>query len=477
MDKEKNNILLILTDEQRLSEFGAYGSTPCKTPNLDRLAKESVLFENAYTTCPLCSPARATVLTGLYPHSHGITCNTADTGCNVQELNDSPFLLPRIMPEYGYSCGYNGKWHLGSEQGNMFNSNRKPAVPSDFGFEGLDFPGHGGIGMGYPQYKKYLSDNNYELDIKINKDMGLLHYGTWSGGKEIGVPHFITDCTISLMEDFRRRNKPFFMHHNFWGPHLPYFVPEEYFRMYENVEIPEWENFNWEPAEEKNSLYRIKWLPGSNRKNWKAWEKLIKHKYAFMTYIDHQIGRMLDYLDKSGLRENTTIIFTSDHGDNLGGHGGLASKGFGHFEDTHHIPLLINQPETAPEIRKDLTSLADIYPTILDIAGINSDAKTHGHSLLDKSVPPREYVVTEFHGLNSVVLTMRTIRSGNLKYGWTCVGSDELYDLEKDPNETVNLIDDPAYSRELVNLKLMLRDWMKETADKAIYYYESTNLE
>jgi arylsulfatase A-like enzyme len=433
------------------------------------LAKESRVYENAYTACPLCSPARASILTGLFPHGHGITCNTENIGCNVSELNDSPTLLPRILSANGYSCGFNGKWHLGTSGGNSFGSGRKAALPSDFGYEGMDFPGHGGIGMNYPQYKKYLEDNSYSVNVEIKEEMLPLLYGSWKEGEEVGVPHFITDHTISLMEDFRKRDKPFFMHHNFWGPHQPYYVPEKYLRMYDDVEIPQWKNFECD----ENSLgpyCKLRKLANKNRTNWKAWQELIKHKYAFMTYIDHQVGRMLDYLDSSGLADNTIVIFTADHGDNLGTHGGLLDKGFVHFEDTHRIPLIMREPDKKGSRPEDLASLLDVYPTILEKAGIEAPEHIHGRSMLSKEAP-RDYVVTEFHGLGGATLSMRTIRSGNLKYGWTCC-YEELYDLETDPYEMKNLAENPDYAESLKEMKLKLLNWMNKSSDQLNRYYE-----
>ncbi|MBU0637992.1 MAG: sulfatase-like hydrolase/transferase [Planctomycetes bacterium] len=188
MMSTRPNILLILTDEQRLTELAAYGETPCKTPNLDRLAQRSVRFTNAYTTCPLCSPARASVITGLYPHSHGVTVNTDDIGCNVSELIDSPRLLPRKLGAAGYRCGYTGKWHLGTARGNAFGSGRPAALPSHFGFVGQDFPGHGGGGFGYPEYQEYLRRHGFRHEVTGKLDTEPLTAGVLTGPVESTVP-------------------------------------------------------------------------------------------------------------------------------------------------------------------------------------------------------------------------------------------------------------------------------------------------
>ena len=135
-----------MTDQQRLSAVSAYGQTPCQTPHIDRLAAEGTLFENAYTTFPLSSPARASVLTGLYPHAHGVTANIHEVACSVHELPDGPHLLPRRLQTAGYSTGYTGKWHLGTEHGQSFYGQQTPSLPSSMGLEGEDFGGHGGDG-------------------------------------------------------------------------------------------------------------------------------------------------------------------------------------------------------------------------------------------------------------------------------------------------------------------------------------------
>jgi len=142
------NILLILTDQHRLSAVGAYGNTVCQTPHIDQLAGDGIRFENAYTTCPVCSPARATIMTGQYPNTHGITSNVHNIGCTINEIRDQPGLLSRRLQAAGYSLGYTGKWHLGTDSPTLFGSPNRPTLPKDVGFEGQNFPGHGNGGFG-----------------------------------------------------------------------------------------------------------------------------------------------------------------------------------------------------------------------------------------------------------------------------------------------------------------------------------------
>lgn len=167
MRTDKPNILLIVTDQQRLSTMSCYDKqTVCKTPNLNKLAEESIRFENSYTACPLCSPARGSIITGLYPHNHGVTTNIGEIGCSVNNLPDSEILLSRKLMSAGYNCGYTGKWHLGSNNKDQIcgqrrktkdgtcknlysNEEIKNSIPEDVGFKGQNFEGHGGGGHGY----------------------------------------------------------------------------------------------------------------------------------------------------------------------------------------------------------------------------------------------------------------------------------------------------------------------------------------
>ncbi len=477
------NILFIFTDQHRLSGVGCYGDTPCRTPNIDRLAAAGIRFENAYTVCPVCSPARGSIMTGLYPHSHGICSNIYNLGCSVHELIDSPTILSRRLQSTGYQCGYSGKWHLGEGSHGRFDLHNKASLPSDVGFKGQNFPGHGDGGFRYPEYKEYLNDCG--LSHEVNRDVRANEVwpsGILSGPVESTVPYFLTQNTLDLMKDFSKNDdKPFFIWHNFWGPHSPYYVPEEFYNLYKDVDIPPWPNFDWKPAE--TSPCQVKTHPDRDKLTWDDWAEAIRYYYAFVSLIDCQIGRLLDYLDESGLAENTIVVFSADHGETLGSHGGLTDKGWHHFEEIQRIPMIIKIPEkfqSNPIVPGStisrFVSLLDLYPSFLDYANApDIDYKAQGSSLrplLEKRETEwRDSIFIEFYGVNNLATSMVTVRCKDIKYGWNCSNIDELYDLNLDPSETINVISDPQYSAVLRELRRQMADWMRETQHPASHIY------
>ncbi len=274
------NVVLIVTDQHRLSAVGAYGETPCKTPSIDRLAQEGVLFRNAYTTCPVCSPSRATIMTGLYAHSHGVTSNLHSVGCSINEIEDRPTLLPRMLQAAGYSTGYTGKWHLGTDKTTAFQGSNKSSLPSTIGFEGQDFPGHGDDGRRYKLYQDWLAKKGLSHGLKpwaestkkvfTSRLIGVLDLPT-----DATVPYYLVDNTIEMIEEFQERGKPFFVSLNFWGPHGPYFATQEFVDMYRDVDIPPWPNYEWDSRGTPGPHhYKIHW----DRENlgWRDWATAVR---------------------------------------------------------------------------------------------------------------------------------------------------------------------------------------------------------
>ena len=466
------NILLILTDQHRLSAVGCYGETPCRTPNIDRLAQDGVRFENTYTTFPVCSPARGTIMTGQYAHTHGISSNTRTVGASLHGIHDRPGLLSRRMRAAGYTCGYTGKWHLGDLEEDLFDVRIPQSLPSDVGFIGQDFPGHGAGGFQFEAYQTYLKENGWQHQLKYEKPLvqGNM-YGVLQGPTESTMPYFLTNHTLDLIDQCE---EPFFIWHNFWGPHAPYFVPQEYYNRYKDVEIPEWPNYRWD-SRGISGPHQVKIQPDHETNDWDFWAEIIRHYYAFATLIDDQIGRMIDHLTKTGKLDNTIIMFAADHGETLGSHGGLTDKGWHFFEEIQRIPFIVRSPHGKRGlVREDFISLADFYPTILDYAGIESQ-ECHGQSVRPliegRPIAWRDSVVTEFLGLGGLSATMISIRKGNIKYGWNASGRDELYDLHADPFEMENRIASDDYQSTLAEMRITLGEWMVETNYKGLDMY------
>jgi len=471
---DRPNILVIMTDQHRLSAVGCYGPTVCRTPHIDRLAAEGVRFGRAYTPCPVCSPARASLMTGVYPFAHGVCSNVETLGCSVQALADRPTLLSRRLEAAGYRLGYTGKWHLCAEQDELFDAAAPRTLPRDVGFDGHNFPGQGNGGYGYEQVQQHAQRLGCGDALRLEHDPQTgVRYGEWAGPIEGTVDYFLAQHSIDRMRAYSREGQPFFLWHNFWGPHAPHVAPTEYLERYRDVAIEPWANFHW-PSRETPGPHRLKTAPGHDGTEWHRWEHMLRHYYAFTEFIDDQIGRIISAMRDQGLLDNTIVVFTADHGETLGSHGGLTDKGFTHFEETQRIPLIVRFPDGrwAGTVRDELVSLIDLYPTLCDWGGAEVDAqRLHGQSLMRCLEAPeswRDEAVVEFDALNGTACTMRTLRVGDLKYGYTAGGRDELYDLEHDPHETRNLIDDAAYRDRLDQMRERLRDWMKQRGDPAI---------
>ncbi len=473
---QRRNLILIFTDQHRTDAIGCYGSEVCRSPNIDRLASDGVTFDKAYTTCSLCSPARASVMTGQWPHTHGMV-NNAEKACpswtaaeapgaDMRELELRPDLLSEILKGAGYNLGYVGKWHMGEK-----------VLPRDFGFEGDNFPGHGGGGFSYPEYAEYLRRGGLSYEIRSLPSLPFYGHqaGVFEGPIEATVPHFLAENTNTLLQrfssDWKKHRKPFFIWCNFWGPHPPYYAPEEFVAMYRDANIPSWKNFK-DSLEGKPAIQR-KIIPVERRHQpWSFWRERIVYYYAFATLIDHQIGRILDHLKELGLEEDTEVIFSADHGESLGIHGGLSDKTCFMYEENYRIPLIVKPPALASRRGtrdSHFVSLADIMPTLLEAAGITPPETVQGRSLLPllEETPPtrwREHLAAEARGFTRLY-PQRMIRYDRYKYVYNADGLDEFYDLDSDPYELDNRISSPDHASVIEEMQVRLLNWMTETKD------------
>lgn len=481
---EKSNIVVIMTDQHRFDALGCYGRAECRTPAIDSLASDGVTFDNAYTTCAICSPARASLQNGLYPSRHGITSNILDSACRVHELKDSPRLLSRRLARQGYRLGYTGKWHLGfgprpqataSEIGPFPERyiTADGALPSLLGYDADDFPGYGGrTGTGGKRYAQYLAQRGLEYRVQPKSPRGdrRLHtcWGEVVSPEESTMDAFLVERARHYIRGFAKQPEPFCFQIHFWGPHASATPPAAYLERYRDLEIPPWPN--WEdPLIDKPRVHNMWRRPD---RDWAFFREFIRHYWAYQESIDAQIGRLLRFLKDEGLYDASWIVFLADHGDSQGCHAGLENKSLHMYEETVRIPLVVKPPAgrgggtrcAAP------VGTCDVYATLVDIAGddpqrLDGDGQSLAPFTEDVGAAWRDAVVTEGEGLSGISCTQRMLRSGNLKYVFNAGDTDELYDLAQDPHELRNLAADPASASRLGDMRERLCDWMRQHDD------------
>ncbi|MCD6291092.1 MAG: sulfatase-like hydrolase/transferase [Anaerolineae bacterium] len=462
------NILLIMTDQHALHAISCYGASICKTPHIDALARDGIRFTRAYTPCALCTPARASLLTGLYPHNHGALYNT---GCHLpfdeEQIGAGLEMYPQRLKEAGYNLGYVGKWHAGIAR-----------TANDVGFEGFGPRDYGNV-WASQEYQEYLRNRNLSMPERVIEFYaeGEPKYakgdssGYLKGSSGATPSSFIADTTIDLIDKFSAESRPFFVVCSFWGPHAPYLPAEDFKDLYNPAQIPPWESF--EDDLSGKPLYHKKYqaciFPAAAHADWSVWSQVVARYYAFASMIDAQIGRIISRLKEMGLYDDMMIIFTADHGETIGIHGGMFDKGAMAYEEVYHIPLIVKMPGNieAGTTRSQLVSLFDLTPTLCEAAGTEM-AQTDSQSLMpilrDASHAGREHFVAQFHG-HRFPVAQRIIWWDRYKYVLNFADTDELYDLESDPAEMRNLIGEDSLAEVRAELRQRMLSDMLEFGD------------
>ncbi len=457
------NILYIMTDQQRYDTLGCTGLSQCQTPNLDKLAAEGTRFDRAYSICPLCSPARASMLTGLYPHNHRMWNNNDMFQWSVRNLSDDIDLIAKPLLEADFNCGYTGKWHCGSDK-----------VPSSYGFKGMDVPNYGNP-YETAEYREYLLKHGLTRPScnLIDENDGVLG-GSWEGNPDACASAFLAQYAIDQMETFNKEyeetGKPFFQFISFWGPHAPYIVPEPYASMCNPAGIAPWPTWQDDLMNKPTVQRRLREHLGYPEKSWDEWAKSVAKYWGFVTFVDHQIGRILDRLSLLGRDKDTIIVFSADHGDMTGSRGGCFDKGPFPYQETYHIPLIVRAPGSgqAGDICNQLVSNMDLAATVLDAADIPVPGHYDARSLIPLVKNPDAKwdgdLMCEFHG-HRFLFTQRILLWDNYKYVYCPCAEDELYDLKNDPLELQNLAYSPDCSSILQEGRKRMQGWLDKSHD------------
>lgn len=455
------NILWLCTDQQRFDTIRSLGNPLVRSPHVDRLVDEGVAFTHAYCQSPVCAPSRASFLTGRYPRT---------TGCrqNGQQIRADEVLLSRLLADAGYRCGLAGKLHLAS------CSDGKVEARIDDGYQDFHWSHHPQPDWPENAYTQWL--------ISKGRTWDELYDGPSSGFVKEGVPaefHQTTWCA-EVAIDFIRENlgRPWFFSMNCFDPHHPFDPPGEYLQRYDPADMPLPKVGPHDPAA-KTSFQQLDAVWAHN--NFGEFHtagmrdddrrQVTAAYYAMCELIDDQVGRIMAALEESRQRENTIVVFMSDHGEMLGDHG-LYFKGPHFYDEAVRVPLVISWPARFSSGLRvtGLTELIDLVPTLLEACGRPVPARVQGLSLLPHltgAADParhREFVYSEYlnswtHG-DAYATMLRSETKKIVVYHGTDQG--ELYDLADDPDEFQNLWHSPEHTA----LKMQL---LKQCFDASVF--------
>lgn len=479
----RRNLIFIFTDQQRADTLGCYGSQLGATPNLDQLATESVVFENAYVTQPTCTPSRASIMTGLYPHNHGATRN------NVPLQRETKTIAEMVSPDY--HCAYFGKWHLGDEIVAQHGFDQWASIEDNY----RDHYSDTSDLQQFSDYHHYLIEQGYEPDMEAVGAPVFSRLMTAALPEQHTKARFLGRHAAEFLRSYEQQHgddQPFILYVGFLEPHPPYISPLS--DQYPPDHLPTNETFYKQPATNAALVNRLRaqnYMQAGFRNDQDLTDpnggrSIASHYIGNVDLVDRAVGDILDALSEAGLDSETMVVFSSDHGEMLGNHGMFAK--FVMYEGSVRVPLLVKVPWLANAIGRidGRISQVDLVPTLLglleqpaadDLDGVNRAA------VVGEPQPLTDDVFIEWNGPNGrpgklfeggVPLTKwaavqgawRTIISAD---GWKLALSRhdrcELYDLNDDPHEQHNLFDDPAHLPRIIEMTSRVRQWQIRTGD------------
>jgi N-acetylglucosamine-6-sulfatase len=419
------NIICIMTDDQRFDAMGCAGHPWLKTPHMDRLAHEGVLFKNAFVTTSLCGPSRANFLTGCYSHIHGVTTNYVR-----EEPGDRIKMFPQILQKNGYTTAFIGKWHMRPDD------NLRP---------------------GFDHWVSFRSQGKY-FNCKLNEN------GTHRISQKY-ITDELTDCAIDYVN--RKHEKPFMLYLSYKAVHAPFTPPKRYKNKFKDREF----TLRQHPQDKLENKERWGRKPPVN------WKECMRKYAATLTAVDESLGRLLKTLEKRKQLDNTIIVYAGDNGYFHGEHGLWDKRAA--YEPSMRIPLIMRYPGKIKPgtVCSDMILNLDLAPTLLDITGITAPAVMQGQSwmgILDGSMKGRDsFLYVYFREPDNFkrpsVLAVRTRRWKYMVYPDLAGTPEELYDLEKDPDEIHNLAGDKTYAKTLEDMRKLLEKQKKETGFKHVF--------
>ncbi len=472
------NILFIFADDHAAQAIGCYGSKINKTPNLDRIGNEGMRFENCFCTNSICGPSRAVILTGKYSHKNGFYRNG---NC----FDGTQVTFPKLLKKSGYQTAIIGKWHLGEHM-----------EPTGFSYSEVL------VGQG-PYYNPLMLRDEHGDGNRTKK-----RYTGYT-------TDIITDLALEWLKNDRDQSKPFLLMFQHKAPHREWAPGPKYLHLYDDVTIPEpvnlFDDYSgrgtaahtqdmtiaktmtprdlkltpppylnaeqlkvWNAAyNPKNRAFREANLKGKDLVRWK-YQRYIKDYLRCIASVDENVGRVLDYLDESGLAENTIVVYSSDQGFYLGEHGWFDKRFM--YEESYRQPLLVRWPGVVKpgQVSKQLVSNVDFAETFLDVAGVPIPPHMQGRSIVPilKGNVPKDWRKSHYYQYYEfepdrrtahMVRRHRGVRTDRYKLiHFYNLGEWELYDLEKDPHEMHSVYGQTEYAKIQAELHAELERLAKE---------------
>lgn len=462
---KKPNILMIYADQMRYDCMGNTGNPDVKTPYLDQMAQQGVRFDQAFTSYPLCTPFRASLLTGKYAHKAGLYSN------HFPINTDQPSLAPSLN-QAGYKSGYIGKWHLfgGPKPGFV------PPGPDRMGFDHF---------VGYNRGHYYM-DAIYYRDT--DQPIRCKRY----------EPDFQTDHTIDFMDSVvKSGDDPFYAYVCFGPPHFPMEMPDHWKNMYDPDKItlpkgtpnPELQKrrsqertqLDFDGDDNFGELSKTDKVPGQDPEieTEAQIRKFVAEYYGMISNVDYNVGRLLNWLDANDLADDTIVIFFSDHGDMLGQHGSYCGIKRQAYRSSAHVPLLIRYPSRfngGKRVESLVDVAVDTMPTLLETCGVDVPDSVQGSSYLsvlegDGDTPIRDHVQYELMKADFGARSERHVKPerGIRTPEWLYVRKKDrplfLFNQINDPDEVINLVNNPAYAAVQAELDARVTQNMADTGD------------
>ena len=488
---DRPNIVFIMSDQQRQDTLECYGAPWMNVPNLNALASQSFVFDNAYVAQPVCTPARATIMTGLYPHAAGPIVN------QIHLPEDTPVIAEMMSDEY-YK-GYMGKWHLGND-----------LVPQH------------GFDVWVSVEDAHRSNRAEQRYLVSDYNRYLVEHGYKPDGHQGGVDVFSSDAHYDMPEEHQmasflgdraaefidaNSDRPFILYVSTFEPHSPYHGP--FMDMYDPATLPVGPAFLQKPesaslvnrvradyfmqfmldgVDQTQDDYMMRYAAAREDVTTEiGWRTLRAHYMANISLVDGMVGKITSALERSGVADRTVVVFTSEHGDMMGDHGMLEKRSF--FEEASRVPLLMRVPwlsEGSTRIRGSVGHI-DMVPTLMDLAGEGVPEGLQGKSLrpvmsgeadlgendvfiqwngASDELPDRFLGSAEINRM--LALPGRSVVTPDRWKLNLCAGDQcELYDLNSDPYEMNNLFDDPAQRDRVRDMAARVRIWQHQTGDTA----------